>query len=310
MKKVNIFNRKVSVFYWITDREPGCEATILEMLKEHGCEDLVEKYRKSEKDEDKKALPLFTCSGTFSTKTNDGLIKHNGVICIDIDKKGNTDVENFDEIPSLMNQIPNVAYCGHSCGGEGYFVLMPIEDTEKHLQHYESACDDFERCGITVDRVCKNVSRTRFISFDYDAYYNYEAVVYTRAKETGTNRVKTDNKKIEIKRSKKRSIFGTHPALERIEFEDVKWKVEFIITLIERDRFDITAIYNNWVKIGAALANQFGEDGREYFHRVSRFYPKYDKNEADNQFTSCMQLENFTIGSFFYVAKEYGYSMF
>ena len=327
MKKVNIFEREVTFFENIKSKESMGNATILEVLTDHGCEDTIDKYRETKKKEDKLALPVFTCSGTFSTRTNDGLDEHNGVICIDIDKKDNSDVKNFDEIRTLMKQIPYVAYCGHSCGGEGYFVLMPIEDSEKHLQHYLSAIDDFERCGITVDKSCKNVSRTRFISYDNDAYFNYEAVEYSRVKETVvTSKAKktveyekareavlssrakeaVTYKKVEgFDRSRFKAGILNTSIMEQIENDELKLKVELIIILIERDGIDITEDYNNWIKIAAALANQFGEDGREYFHRVSQFHRKYNKREANEKFNSCRKLRDVTIATFFYIAKEY-----
>ena len=315
-KKVNIFEREVTVFKNIKFKEPSGNVTIFKALTEHGCKDLIDKYRETKTKEDKHVLPVFTCSGVFKTRTNDGLKEHNGVICIDIDEKDNTDVKNFDEISSLIGQIPYVAYCGHSCGGVGYFVLMPIEDSGKHLQHYESACDDFERCGITVDRSCKNVSRTRFISYDNDAYYNNEAAVYSRTKaeveitsnirvkELETKQLKYGNKKLKTKRSKR--LFGTYPELDRVKYENIKSDVEFIIMLIEREKIDITATYNDWQNVGAALANQFGEDGRKYFQQVSRFHPKYNRMNNDFKFKSFAKLKQITIGTFFYIAKKYG----
>jgi hypothetical protein len=307
MKKVNIFEREVTFFKDVKSREPIGNKTILVALTDHGCEDMVDKYRETKREENKLALPLFTCSGIFSTRKNDGLIKHNGVICIDIDfniEKGvNTEVENFDKIRTLMKQIPYVAYCGHSCGGKGYFVLMPIENTEKHLQHYLSAIDDFERCGITVDKNCKNVSRTRFISYDNEAYFNYEAVEYSRVKEDAVYNSSVK----ELKRAKqlKAGSFSEKSVFEKIDFDEIKCNVELIIMLIERDGIDITEDYNNWIKIGAALANQFGENGRGYFHRVSQFHLKYNKRESDNKYNSCMKLRDITIATFFYIAKRY-----
>jgi hypothetical protein len=303
MEKVNIFGRKVSVFEFITDKEPCNETTILEVLTDHECEDMIDKYRGTKKEEDKLALPVFTCSGIFLTRKNNGLDEHNGVICIDIDKKDNLDVENFDEIRSLMKQIPYVAYCGHSCGGEGYFVLMPIEDAEKHHQHYKSACDDFERCGITVDRKCINVSRTRFFSYDNEAYFNYEAFEYSRTKEEIVSNVRIRTTE-DVKQSKG-GVFKTNSILEQIDFDEIKRKVELIIMFIERDGIDITATYEDWYKVGAALANQFGENGREYFHRVSRFHPKYSKLQTSAKYHQCMNLKDISIGTFFHIAKKY-----
>jgi len=300
---VNIFGREVTFFENVKSKEPMCNVTLLEALTDHGCEDMIDKYRETKKKGDKLALPVFTCSGIFSTKTNDGLDEHNGVICIDIDKEKNLDVINFRKIPTLMRQIPYVAYCGHSCGGEGYFVLMPIEDPEKHLQHYLSAIDDFERCGITVDKSCKNVSRLRSISYDNEAYFNFEAVEYSRVKKEVASNTKVDG----LKKGKQSKAyrFKTNSSQERIEFEETKFRIELIIQMISKRKIDITKDYNDWKDIAAALANYFGEDGREYFHQISCFYPKYNKREADEKFESCAKLTQITIATFFHIAKKY-----
>lgn len=60
---------------------------------------------------------------------------------------------------------------------------MPIAHPEKHREHFNSICEDFERCEISVDRACINVSRTRTVSFDASAYVNENARVYTWLKE-------------------------------------------------------------------------------------------------------------------------------
>ena len=309
MNKVNIFEREVSVFGGIYDKEEPINCTLKEVLEFRDIQGEINKYRKSKNNEDKLKLPIFMPSGIFKNRGNEGLIKHNNVVCIDIDKKHNLDVENFDEIPILIRLIPYVAYCGHSCGGEGYFVLLPIEDAKKHKEHYKSICDDFEKCGITVDKQCLNVSRSRIFSYDDEAYYNYEAAVYTRTKEDlkGITR-----KKEEITDPKKQSKYGIikDSIFERIEFEETKRKVEFIIEMISKNKIDVTKDYHDWYKIAAALVNQFGEDdGRKYFHQICCHYPKYDERDCDDKFDSCMNLTEIGIGTFFRIAKEYGVSV-
>ena len=63
--------------------------------------------------------------------------------------------------------------------------------------------------------------------------------------------------------------------------------------------------YDNWYKIGAALANQFGEEGREYFHQISCYHPKYNRYETDKKFDSVFKLTEITIGAFFDYAKKF-----
>ncbi len=71
---------------------------------------------------------------------------------------------------------------------------------------------------------------------------------------------------------------------------------------------DITIEYNNWVRLGFALADEFGEDGRGWFHELSRLYPHYRQSEADKQYTACLRSKGsgVTIATFFELAKSVG----
>lgn len=64
--------------------------------------------------------------------------------------------------------------------------------------------------------------------------------------------------------------------------------IEIVTQRIEAEHRDITANYQDWVDLAFALAGELGEEGRSYFHRLSRFYPDYDEQEADKKYTSCL----------------------
>jgi hypothetical protein len=88
----------------------------------------------------------------------------------------------------------------------------------------------------------------------------------------------------------------------------VNEEVETVIGRIEALHIDITAVYRNWLDLGFAFSEEFGERGREYFHRVSRFYPQYSYKEADRQFDACLKSRGggVTIKSFFHLAHIAG----
>ena len=66
-------------------------------------------------------------------------------------------------------------------------------------------------------------------------------------------------------------------------------EVDEVIKRLEEKRMDITSAYKDWIDIGFALSEEFGENGREFFHRVSRMYSKYDEKETDSQYSSCLK---------------------
>ena len=74
---------------------------------------------------------------------------------------------------------------------------------------------------------------------------------------------------------------------------------------------DITAKYNDWLSICFGLTDQFGEDGRDYFHRISRFHPEYDIEKSNKQFDNCLKSNRsgITIKTFFKIAKDHGINL-
>ena len=85
-------------------------------------------------------------------------------------------------------------------------------------------------------------------------------------------------------------------------------EVERIIQGIEANQIDVTSAYSEWVNIGFAFADEFGETGRNLFHRVSQFHPEYSTQECDKQFDNCMKArgQGVSLKTFFYHAKEAG----
>ena len=90
--------------------------------------------------------------------------------------------------------------------------------------------------------------------------------------------------------------------------ESIDEDVETVISRIEASHTDITSGYHNWLKAGFALAEEFGESGRGYFHRVSLFHPQYKFRETEKQYDACLKSrgQGITIKSFFHLAQAAG----
>ena len=79
--------------------------------------------------------------------------------------------------------------------------------------------------------------------------------------------------------------------------------------MIKTNKIDITQDYKGeWLKIGAALANEFNESGRNYFHIVSQYHAKYSVTDTDKMFDDVLKktYSKISIGSFFKIASDYG----
>lgn len=92
---------------------------------------------------------------------------------------------------------------------------------------------------------------------------------------------------------------------------DTATRVEALIAALRAAGVDITADYNDWLKVGFALAGEFGEGGRGYFHDISSLYPGYDQAESDTKYTECLKSDSgrTDISTLFYLAKNQGVTL-
>ena len=84
--------------------------------------------------------------------------------------------------------------------------------------------------------------------------------------------------------------------------------VEEITRRIESSALDIAPNYADWRDLGFALADALGESGRNYYHRLSRFYPSYSQSETDKQYSACLASHGHgvTIKTLYHLAKSSG----
>lgn len=64
--------------------------------------------------------------------------------------------------------------------------------------------------------------------------------------------------------------------------------IETYINALEQSGIDITDTYEKWRDIGFAISEEYGEVGRDYYHRISRNYAGYDHKECDEQYNKCL----------------------
>lgn len=248
---------------------------------------LIEAYRntkalsKDEQAEAKQRIPAVTISGTFRDNvSNANLIQHSGLICIDFDA-----VEDVERLKSELAKDPYTFAALLSVSGNGLAALVKIEP-EQHLAAFEGLKSYyFKNYTQLIDASCKNVSRLRFLSYDPLLYHNPEAKTF----------------KEYPKKAAKPKVVNT--VLTGNEFEE-------LIDRICRGGYDLTeGAYSNYLSIGFALASEFGERGREYFHAVSAQNNKYDHNKADRQYNYCLRdtgQSKVGIATFYYLAKQAG----
>ena len=100
---------------------------------------------------------------------------------------------------------------------------------------------------------------------------------------------------------------GAHQCAPSSPAEDF----EQLLNAIESSGIDLTNDYNDWYKIGIAIASEFGESGRDYFHRISKLYSSYNYKEVDKKYSQCISDPNpsITISTIYYLAKNAGITL-
>jgi hypothetical protein len=244
--------------------------------------DEVDTDRQKEK---KQALPAFMPSGLFSKKVAEGLQRHSGFICIDIDGKDNPDMD-IEQAKQQLAEFAEMAYIGLSVGGKGLFCVVPIAYPDKHGEHFLALQSDFKEIGIKIDDQCKDITRARIVSFDPNPYVNEQAEAYTFTKRKPQPK----------------------PPIKHYSHNDSEETIRKVYELCGRVQdcgLDLSACYQNWFEIGASLAS-IGEDGREAFHSMSRalWGSTYDFADAEKKFDNLLRTtRSYTIGTFFHICK-------
>lgn len=248
----------------------------------------VDKYRSTLNKLDKEKLPLITVSSNFKGVRNlDNINKHLPFICIDIDrysKRGKSNLcIDMQLVKELFMSHPSCYFCGYSVTlGDGIYAIMKLDEVGKLDKYFKMLTDNLSKVGINIDEKCKDATRLRFFSYDPEAYYNPEAIglklpVVTQAKEYNV-----------------------------VYAQDDYSKVLGLVDKIEHHSLDITQDYNDWIKIGAVLNNNFGESGRDLFHRISKIHPDYTVEKCNNKYNHCRKMRVSNIGLIVNLCKHYG----
>lgn len=236
----------------------------------------------------KMSLPQASISGVFSpTRSADNLVRHSGLICVDIDRKDNEHIENFDMlIEDVLSRIEEVAYAAHSVSGKGYLVIIPLRYPQLHKAQFEQLVRVFADMGIYIDRACGDVCRLRCQSYDEHPFINLDAKPFSGIYH-------------EPKKARARCQYGSAES-------DVEAKVARLCREVAMRHIDLTANYEDWVKIGAALST-LGESGRQWFHLCSSQNSGYNSTECDRKFNNLLRsTRQIGIGTFVYYCRLYG----
>jgi len=302
MKEKKIF---VSVFDNYFAKQSNVDVNLLDwFIERNEFTPVVEIIRsisdKSERNRLKAKLPAITPSGIFSERKVDKLIKHSGIICIDIDGKDNPHILDFEGLKSELATIKNILFCALSVSGKGLFCFIQIAYPEKHKEHFYALQEDFKDKGIVIDKGCSDVCRLRGYSFDNNPYINLDAEIFYSTIEKKMNmkeKSHAERSTLKIKQGEltpQKEPFSIESSFFKPTLMDhiqvvTQTKTDIVRELLSRvieSKVDITDEYGDWFKICCIIKNLFGEDGRSMFHEISSFSSKYYFEIADRKYSS------------------------
>ena len=293
----------VSLFSGYSNSKPKGVVSLSDFLLQPSYKKEVEEIRrctdKTKRRELKSKLPAITPSGIFSKRCNDGLIRHSGFICIDIDSSHNPCISDWEALKSTICDFPGLWYAGLSVGGKGLFLVIMIKYPEKHLEHFFAIAGDLLERGINVDAACKDIARLRGASYDPHPLFNPSAAPYEKLVTPNTTSTHRAHSGYTLGNSKPPSSFD--------DSDRTACRVTRLVEAIERSGANIAEYYSEWYAIGRALASEFEEAGRSWFHIISRQSQKYDPAECDKQYTRCLgSCSKTSISTLFYYCKING----
>lgn len=239
-----------------------------------------------------------TFSGTFSSRKINNLINHSGLMCFDIDK-----IESEERLQSIKSaliddSLLHTVLLFRSPSGNGLKWVVEVPDINwlgsgvreiegKHKLLYDRVRKYLQVEYNIISDATSDIARPCYLCHDPDAYYdeveqtnnpNHPFLISCMSME---NRPQPTEKRPLVCDSNNMSDWDI---------------IEMLVRRIEHRGVDITGEYLDWVRLGFAFSNSFGELGRGFYHRISQFHPNYSMQETNRQYDNCLKSNRGEIG--------------
>jgi hypothetical protein len=237
--------------------------------------DLVDNGDLDEYNRKKKNLRVFTWSGTFDNRSNDGLIQHTGRLQIDIDWKDKPRAAS-EELRDQLGEDTHIEFAclspsarGVKCG-----MLIPVcANDAEHKKAFAAAENYFkQQHSITIDSSCKDVSRICFFSYDPHRKLNESATPLdiTRWATVAPNH--SDTPSTTKTESPNHPAGGEGKTFDKLTPELAQQLLDHIAGYDNRD---------TWIKVGHALKHAFGDDGLPLWEGWSAKSAKWQESDRE-----------------------------
>lgn len=248
-------------------------------------------------------LPYVTLSGVFSYCSDACLVRHSCLLCIDLD-----DVEDVDGLKQQLiadtHFFTVLAFRSPSGNGVKWIIVIDLAMADHKtwfhaVRNYLLASYDCLTPKM-VDSQCQNVSRACFICYDPQAYVNTDV----KEPELTFDPVAWAGKSADVRQSKRKKENTGQPLPPMEELEKARTVAR---ELIHRGA-NIAESYGDYLKLGFALANGLGWQGRDLYHQLCSMSPKYRVTDCERKWRQCMRQNDgrTTIATFYQMAKRAG----
>ena len=173
---------KVTIFKNIKETEAPFHrdvSMVLQRIKDGATKSLVKQIRaeknKAQRNELKKKLPAICFSGVFNKRLDSAIIEHSGLMCLDFD--GHEKRKELLEHKERLTKDRYVYSVFISPSGNGLKVLVKIPPiADKHVSYFNSLMKYFD--SPYFDKMCKNVSRVCYESYDPLLHINENSALW------------------------------------------------------------------------------------------------------------------------------------
>jgi hypothetical protein len=157
----------------------------LDWIREGKVQQQVEQLREAAPEQRKAlkdALPVVCFSGAFTKRSEAGLEEHSGLVCLDLDKIPESELEGQR---AKLQGDPYTFALFRSPSGNGLKVLARIPpDKDLHRKHYAALVQYYG--SPYMDTTGKDPARACFLSWDPELHVNEDAPVFTAPEPQST----------------------------------------------------------------------------------------------------------------------------
>lgn len=153
---------------------------VLDRIKSGKSKDIVENVRKQKTkdlaDKIKVTLPAICFSGIFNKRSDNSIVEHSGLICLDFDKYDSKETLNFDKEIIIKDKYTYACFVSPSGNGLKVLIKIPTE-IENHKKYFDALEKYFDNKHF--DTTSKNISRVCFESYDSEIFINKKSKLWT-----------------------------------------------------------------------------------------------------------------------------------